>query len=109
MLGLFSGEFIFGGGGGGLLLEGILRFINAWVGLDNKNSLKHEDNSLKLVYTAKYSNSPWAYIQEGLLSEGYLRLRLGGGGGLFLEGLLLEFNSIWLYYAPLPVFCFEHL
>ena len=24
------------------------------------------------------TNSPWAYIWEGLLSEGYLRLRFGG-------------------------------
>ena len=24
------------------------------------------------------SNSPWAYIREGFLSEGYLRLRFGG-------------------------------
>ena len=24
------------------------------------------------------SNSPWAYIREGLLSEGYLRLRFKG-------------------------------
>ena len=24
------------------------------------------------------SNSPWAYIREGLLSEGYLRLRFAG-------------------------------
>ena len=29
------------------------------------------------IKTANY-NSPWAYIQEGLLSEGYLRLRFGG-------------------------------
>ena len=31
-------------------------------------------NGLKTAST----NSPWAYIREGLLSEGYLRLRFGG-------------------------------
>ena len=33
------------------------------------------------------SKSPWAYIREGLLSEGYLRLRFGGlifGWGLII-------------------------
>ena len=44
----------------GLLSEG------RWVGLDNKNSLKHYDNSLKQLKTAR-TNSPWAYIREGLL------------------------------------------
>ena len=48
------------------------------------------------------TNSPWAYIREGLLSEGYLRLRFGGlifgrtyfgrGGGLII-GILRYFNS----------------
>ena len=37
----FQGEIIIGGGGGG---GGIC--ISKWVGLDNKNSLKHYDNSL---------------------------------------------------------------
>ena len=48
-----------------------------WVGLDNKNGLKHKDNNIKRFKTAN-SNSPRAYIWEGLLSEGYLRLRFGG-------------------------------
>ena len=44
------------------------------------------------------TNSPWAYIWEGLLSEGYLRLRFGGlifgrayfflGGGGLIIGIL---------------------
>ena len=64
-------------------------------------------NGLDLIIkTATCStNSPWAYIREGLLSEGYLRLKfggllfgrayffLGGGGG---GGLLLEFYSIFV-------------
>ena len=41
--------------------------VSKWVALDNKNSLK-----------AGRSNSPCAYIWEGLLSEGYLHLRFGG-------------------------------
>ena len=50
--------------------------VSKWFGLDNKNSLKHYDNSLKQLKIAK-PNSPWAYIWEGL-SEGYLRQRFGG-------------------------------
>ena len=38
---------------------------------------KAQDYSRKQLKTAN-SNSPWAYIREGLLSEGYLRLRFGG-------------------------------
>ena len=61
----------------------------------NKNSLKHYENSLKKLITAN-TNSPRAYIREGLLSEGFLRLRFGGGGGgaLFLGGLLSEFYGM---------------
>ena len=38
-------------------------------------------------------NSPWAHIRDGLLSEGFLRLRFGGlfSGGLSWGGLLSEF------------------
>ena len=57
--------------------------------LDNKKSLKHfEINSLKQLST----NRPWAYIWEGLLSEGYLCPRFGGlflGGLVFGEGRLI--------------------
>ena len=74
MLGLFSGELIFGGA-----YYWKEFCVSKWVGLDNKNNLKQ----LKIAST----NSPWAYIREGLLSEGYLRLRFGGG--LFLGGLIL--------------------
>ena len=47
---------------------------------------------LKQLKTAN-SNSPWAFIQEGLLSEGYLRLRFGGlfsGGVSYFGGCLLS-------------------
>ena len=84
MLGLFSGELIFGGA-----YYWKEFCISKWVGLDN-NSLKHYENSLKQLKTAG-TNNPWAYIPEGLLSEGFLRLRSGelilgrayfeGGGG----------------------------
>ena len=58
-------------------------------------------NGLDLTMKTASTNCPWAYIREGLLSEGYLRLRFGGlifgrtyfggrgrGGG---GGLLSEF------------------
>ena len=78
--------------------------ILKWVGLDNKNSLKHYENSLKQLKTAS-TNSPWAYIRKGLLSEGFLRLRFGGlifgrayffGGGLII-GILRYFTTTCEY------------
>ena len=79
MLGLFLGELIFRG-------PYYWRefCISKWVGLDNKTPS---------------TSSPWAYIWEGLLSEGFLSLKCGGGGlfsgGLvFWEGLLSEFYGI---------------
>ena len=88
-MGLFSGELIF---------EGAYYWkefcIPKWVGLDNKSCLKHYENSLKQLKTAS-TNSPWAFIREGSLSEGFLHLRFGGlifgrasfcGGG---EGLII--------------------
>ena len=68
--------------------------------------LKAQDYSRKQLKTAN-GNSPWAYIREGLLSEGYLRLRFGGlifgrayfflrgGGG---EGLLPDYYGVLLRY-----------
>ena len=35
-------------------------------------------NGLDLTMKTASTNSPWAYIREGVLSEGYLRLRFGG-------------------------------
>ena len=53
-------------------------------------------NGLDLtIKTANFIiNSPWAYIREGSLSQGYLRLRFGGlifGKAYFWEGLLSAF------------------
>ena len=59
---LFSGELIFGGA-----YYWKEFWVSKWVGLDNKNSLKHYENK-----------SLWAYIREGLFAEGYFRLRFGG-------------------------------
>ena len=81
----------------GVIIGGNFTFQNSQNGLDLtiKKGLKHEDNSLQLLKTANL-NSPWFYIREGLLLEGDLRPRLGGGGGgayfrdsLFLEGLII--------------------
>ena len=68
LLGLFSGEIIFGG-----VYYWKELCVSNWVGLDNKNSLKHYENN-KTASTI----SPWAYIWEGLLLEGFLHLRFGG-------------------------------
>ena len=92
--GLFSGELVFRGA-----YYWKEFCVSKWVGLDNKNSLKHYKNNLRQLAL----NSPWAYTQEGLLLEGFLRLRFGGAyfrEGLFFlilvrggggRGLLLEF------------------
>ena len=73
--------------------------ISKWVELDNKNSLKHEDNGLKQLKTANL-NSPQAYIWEGLLSEGYLHLRFGG---LFSGGLIFGWAYYWTFMVYLHV------
>ena len=91
-MGLFSGELIFGGA-----YYWREFCVSKWVGLDNKNSLKHYENSLKQLKTAS-TNSPWAYIRKGLLLEGYLRLKFGGliFGRAYFGGSLLspEFYGI---------------
>ena len=77
LLGLFSGELIFGGA-----YYWNEFCVLKWFGLDNKTAS---------------TNSLWAYIWEGLLSEGFLRLRFGGvilGRAYFREGLLSEFYGI---------------
>ena len=85
MLGLFSGELIFGGACYRKEFCG-----SKWVGLDNKTAS---------------TNSPWAYIWEGLLSEGYLRLRFGGlilGGGAYRN-----FTLFILLYKTICRFSFR--
>ena len=65
-------------------------------------------NGLGLTIKTAKSNSPWAYIWEGLLSEGYLRLRFGElffGRAYFWEGLLSElYGSKYLYLTSLNSF-----
>ena len=70
-MGLFSGELIFSGA-----YYWKEFCVSKWVWLDNKRSLKHYKKSIKQLKTAS-TNSPWAYIREGLLSEKFLRLRFG--------------------------------
>ena len=62
--------------------------------------MKHYENSTNMLKMSN-PNSLWAYIREGLLLEGYLRLRFVGGGGgyifgrfYFQGGSLLEFYGI---------------
>ena len=78
-LGLFSGELTFRGA-----CYRKKFCFSKWVGLDNKTAT---------------SNRQWAYIREGLLSEGYLRQRFGGlifGRAYFWVGLLSEFyGMVW--------------
>ena len=79
LLGLFLRELIFGG----LIIGGNFTF----------------QNGLDLTIKTASINSPWACIQEGLLSKGYLSLRIRGlifgrayfWGGLII-GILLYFN-----------------
>ena len=54
-------------------------------------------NGLGLTIKAADVNCQWAYIREGLLSEGHLRLRFGRlifGRAFFWEGLLWEFYGV---------------
>ena len=65
-------------------------------------------NGLDLTIKTANTNSPWAYIREGLLSEGYLRLKFGGlifgrayfrggGGGLIIRILRYKLNNKGCY------------
>ena len=89
-MGLLSGELIFGGA-----YYWREFCVSKWVGLDNKNN-----NSLKQLKTGNH-NKPWSYIGEGLLLEGYLRLRFGGlifGGAYFwgpIIGILRYFLTTY--------------
>ena len=77
LLGLFLGELIFGGA-----YYWREFCISKWVWFVKRNN---------------NSNSPWAYIREGLLLEGYLCLRFGGlifGRAYFWGGLLSEFYGM---------------
>ena len=83
LLGLFSGKLVLEG----FIIGGNFAF----------------QNGLDLTIKTASINCPWAYIREGLFSEGYLRLRFGGLifgrayflGGLFSEGYLrLRFGGL---------------
>ena len=82
--------------------------VSKWVGLDNKNGLKHEENSLKQATIAV--PGLYSLYSRGLISGKDICVwDLGGGGGgrregLFLEGLIMEFYGrltdylqIWIY------------
>ena len=66
-VGSFSGEVIFGG-------AYYWRKFCVSEGLDNNNSLTDYEKRLKQLKTVS-TNTPWAYIWVGVLSEGHLRLR----------------------------------
>ena len=93
---LFSEELIFGGA-----YYWKEFCVSKWVGLDDKNSLKRKENSLKQLKTAN-PNSPWAYIRESLLSEGFLQLRFGGayfsGGPVFGGAYYRDFTALRMKY-----------
>ena len=82
LLGLFVGELIFGGG-----YYWKEFCVSKWVGLDNKNSLKHYENSLKqLALTVHGLIFGRAYYWKDFVSEiwgTYFR------EGLFFGGLII--------------------
>ena len=61
-------------------------------------------NGLGLTIKTAKSSSPWAYIREGLLSEGFLRLRFGGAlifsGGLIIGILRFRFLEMRVREGP---------
>ena len=81
----------------GLVIERKFAFQNEF-GFSIKTPKNTNDNSQKQLKTAN-SNSPWAYSQEGLLSEGYLCLRFGG------RGLIFGKAYFWGAYQNFAVYC----
>ena len=90
MLGLVSGELIYGGA-----YYWNVFCVSNGVGFDNKTIVKHYKNGQNQLKTAS-TNSPRAYIWQGLLSEGFSCLRFGGlfSGGIIFGVLLSEFCGI---------------
>ena len=76
-LGLFSGELIFGGA---YYWKEVC--VSKWVGLDNKNSLKHKDNSLEQLTLTMGLYSGGLIIGVPFDSEILV--------ALFLEGLIFR-------------------
>ena len=72
LLGLFSGELSFGGA-----YYWREFCVSKWVGLDNKNRLKHYENTLKQLKTAS-TNSQWAY-SGGLIIGRVFASEIWGG------------------------------
>ena len=65
-------------------------------------------NGLDVTIKTASTNSPWACIREGLLSEGYLRLRFGGGGLIFGRAYYYFFfggGEGGAYYRNFTVHC----
>ena len=54
-------------------------------------------NGLGLTIKTASTNNPWAYVREGLLSEGFVRLRFGGLKleRAFLGGRGLIIGILW--------------
>ena len=68
-------------------------------------------NRLELTIKTASTNSPWAYIREGLLLEGYLCLRFEGlifGRAYFWGGLLSEFYDM-LFLVMMSVYRVNYL
>ena len=75
-----------------------------WRGLSTEGNLRFKFDRASLIVGSKFtifslfyfvfegnfpSTSPWgAYIWRGDLTEGFLGYLLGGGGGLYMEGLI---------------------
>ena len=59
-------------------------------------------NGLDLTIKTASTNSPWAYIREGLLLELYLRLRFGGL--IFGRAYFFFFGGGGSYYWNFTVF-----
>ena len=74
---------------GGLIIERIFSFQNG-LGM----TIKHPKTLRKQPRIAS-TNSPWAYIQEGLLSEGFLRLRFGE----LIFGRAYLFIYLFIYFS----------
>ena len=90
-MGIFAGELI----SEGLIMGGNFICVQKWVGLENKNSQQHKDNSLKQLKTAN-PKSPWTYIREGSLS-----------GSFSPRGLIFRLFLFYFYlFLSLFVCCF---
>ena len=82
LLGLFSGELIFGG-------AYYCREFCVQSGLD----LTMKTASTMRSNNRSPANNPWVYIREGLFSEGYVRLRFGGL--IFERAYFFFFFFVW--------------